>query len=115
MAAEQAPEKLFGRLNNSYKSGDFSLVLDLFTPTAVFENTLKGILKLNGPELITDWFKSVGKQVEFVISTPAVNGNWVAVNFDLYMTSNEIVRGVATIEVLPPRDRIKAVYIDHRK
>lgn len=115
MAVEQVPEKLFGRLNNSYRSGDFSLVLDLFTPTAVFENTMKGIMKFNGPELITDWFKSVGKGVEFVISKPAVNDNWVAVNFDLYLSNTEIVRGTVTIEVVPPRDKIKAVYIEHRK
>jgi len=113
MAIEQVPEKVFGRINNSLRSGDFSLVLDLFVPTAVFENTMRGSIKLNGPELITDWFNGLGRGCEFVISKPAVAENFVAVNFDLYRSSSDVVRGMATIEV-GLRDKVKAIFIENR-
>ena len=101
MAVTEVPHKFFTRVNSATKSGDFSLILDLFIPQAVMEWTLRGPMKFNGPELIVDALKQMTKGQSFVVSDPASSDNVVAVNFDMYAGSSRMpsARGTATFTV----------------
>jgi hypothetical protein len=100
MAINDVPQKFFARLNNSLKSGDFSLVLDSFTPTAVLEYKMIGPQKFINPELIVDGLRSmIKKGANFVISTPASASNKVAINFDLYGSGPQKIPGTVVFTV----------------
>lgn len=108
MPAAEIPYKFFTRVNSAAKSGDFSLILDLFIPQAVMEWTLRGPMKFNGPELIVDALKQMTKGQTFVVSEPASSENIVAVNFDMYAGNSQApsARGTATFTVTE-RDKIR--------
>lgn len=101
MPVTDVPNKFFTRVNSAVKSGDFSLILDLFIPQAIMEWTLRGPMKFNGPELIVDALKQMTKGQAFVVSEPASSGNIVAVNFDVYTGGSQTpsARGTATFTV----------------
>jgi len=101
IALNDIPQTFFTRVNNSAKSGDFSLILDLFIPLAVMEWTLKLPLKFNTSELIVDALQDLTKGFTFVVSAPASTENIVAVNFDMYATGSQTPasRGTATFTV----------------
>jgi len=112
MPAVEVPNKFFTRINTSAKSGDFSLILDLFIPQAVMEWTLKGPMKFNGPELIVDALKQMTKGCTFVVSEPASTGNIVAVNFDMYAGGKQTpaAQGTATFTVTE-KDKISELKV----
>ena len=106
MAVNDVPQKFFSRLNSALKSGDFSLVLDVFVPASIMEYKMIGPQKFINPELITDGLKSIIKKgANFVISEPAVGGNRVAVNFDLYGSGQRKITGT-TIFTVNEKDKI---------
>ncbi len=99
MTIDEVPKKCFERLNNAGKTGDYSLILDMFLPTALLQYHLEKPLNFQGPELIIDGLKQLTQGATFVISEPALGGNEVAVNFDLYAPGSQPVGGTATFTV----------------
>ena len=110
IALNDIPQTFFTRVNNAAKSGDFSLILDLFLPQAVMEWTLKLPLKFTTSELIVDALQDLSKGFTLVVSPPASTENIVAVNFYMYAAGSQTPAssGTATFTV---NEKSKITYL----